>query len=78
MLFFINTGGETSFLLEGKDGLARLATIDYKACDTGIKVGRTGFVGHARLAGSLEGIEEQGWFTRVGVCMCACCLDPLS
>lgn len=31
-------GGETVFLLEGKDGLARLATIDYKACDTGIKV----------------------------------------
>lgn len=35
----VEDGGETSFLLEGKDGLARLATIDYKACDTGIKVG---------------------------------------
>ncbi|KAI7843720.1 hypothetical protein COHA_002618 [Chlorella ohadii] len=34
----VEDGGETSFLLEGKDGLARLATIDYKACDTGIKV----------------------------------------
>lgn len=34
----VEDGGETSFLLEGKEGLARLATIDYKACDTGIKV----------------------------------------
>ena len=34
----VEDGGETVFLLEGKDGLARLATIDYKACDTGIKV----------------------------------------
>jgi hypothetical protein len=31
-------GGETSFLLEGRDGLPRLQNIDYKACDTGIKV----------------------------------------
>lgn len=33
----VEEGGETSFLLEGKDGLERLATIDYKKCDTGIK-----------------------------------------
>lgn len=45
----VEDGGETSFLLEGKDGLARLATIDYKACDTGIKVGWTGFVGRVGL-----------------------------
>lgn len=35
----VEDGGETVFLLEGRDGLERLATIDYKACDTGIKVG---------------------------------------
>ncbi|KAL4446852.1 hypothetical protein ABPG77_008096 [Micractinium sp. CCAP 211/92] len=34
----VEDGGETVFLLEGKNGLERLATIDYKACDTGIKV----------------------------------------
>lgn len=32
-------GGETVFLLEGAQGLERLANIDYKACNTGIKVG---------------------------------------
>jgi hypothetical protein len=31
-------GGETVFLLEGREGLDRLAHIDYKACDTGIRV----------------------------------------
>ena len=36
----VEEGGETVFLLEGKGGLARLERIDYKACDTGIKVGR--------------------------------------
>ncbi|KAL4434033.1 hypothetical protein ABPG75_000474 [Micractinium tetrahymenae] len=34
----VEDGGETVFLLEGRNGLERLATIDYKACDTGIKV----------------------------------------
>lgn len=34
----VEEGGETVFLLEGKHGEARLANIDYKACDTGIKV----------------------------------------
>lgn len=34
----VEDGGETSFLLEGKDGLRRLEGIDYKACDKGIKV----------------------------------------
>lgn len=38
----VEEGGETSFLLEGKDGLPRLQTIDYKKCDTGIKVRRWG------------------------------------
>lgn len=31
-------GGETVFLLEGKNGLDRLRNIDYKACNTGLKV----------------------------------------
>lgn len=37
-------GGETVFLLEGKNGLERLRNIDYKACDTGlaVKPARTG------------------------------------
>ena len=35
-------GGETVFLLEGEDGLERLKTIDYKACDTGIKARKWG------------------------------------
>ena len=30
-------GGETSFLFEGKNGMERLSTVDYKKCDTGIK-----------------------------------------
>lgn len=34
----VEEGGETVFLLEGKDGLARLRTIDYKSCQDGIKV----------------------------------------
>ena len=33
----VEEGGETSFLLEGKDGLKRLSSIDYKSCSTGIK-----------------------------------------
>lgn len=50
----VEDGGETSFLLEGKEGLARLATIDYKACDTGIKVRA------ARLRSSQGCREGQG------------------
>ena len=34
----VEEGGETVFLLEGKEGLVRLQTIDYKKCDTGIAV----------------------------------------
>jgi len=34
----VEEGGETVFQLEGRDGLKRLRTIDYKACDTGIKI----------------------------------------
>lgn len=34
----VEDGGETVFLLEGEGGLQRLQTIDYKACDTGIKI----------------------------------------
>uniref|UniRef100_A0A1D1ZU81 Fe2OG dioxygenase domain-containing protein n=1 Tax=Auxenochlorella protothecoides TaxID=3075 RepID=A0A1D1ZU81_AUXPR len=34
----VEEGGETTFLLEGKDGLDRLRNIDYTKCDTGIQV----------------------------------------
>jgi hypothetical protein len=34
----VEEGGETIFPLEGKDGLQRLESIDYKACDMGFKV----------------------------------------
>lgn len=34
----VEEGGETVFLLEGREGLQRLRSIDYKACNTGIKV----------------------------------------
>lgn len=34
----VEEGGETVFLFEGKEGLKRLAGVDYKACNTGIKV----------------------------------------
>ena len=40
----VEAGGETVFLLEGKDGLVRLQTIDYKKCDTGIAVRAWTFV----------------------------------
>jgi prolyl 4-hydroxylase len=33
----VEEGGETVFPLEGKDGLSRLATINYKSCDMGLK-----------------------------------------
>ena len=34
----VEDGGETSFILEGKDGMKRLVGVDYKSCNTGIKV----------------------------------------
>ena len=34
----VEEGGETSFLFEGVGGTERLKTVDYKKCDTGIKV----------------------------------------
>ena len=34
----VEEGGETSFLLEGKDGMKRLSHIDYKQCNMGIKI----------------------------------------
>ncbi len=33
----VEEGGETSFLFEGVGGTKRIETVDYKACDTGIK-----------------------------------------
>jgi prolyl 4-hydroxylase len=33
----VEEGGETSFLFEGVGGTKRIKTVDYKACDTGIK-----------------------------------------
>jgi len=33
----VEEGGETSFLFEGVGGTERIKTVDYKACDTGIK-----------------------------------------
>ena len=52
-------GGETVFLLEGREGLARLAHIDYKACDTGIRVSEGGFA-------SLDGGRGLGGWCRKG------------
>ena len=40
MLFYLSDveeGGETVFLLEGENGLARKPSIDYKSCDVGFK-----------------------------------------
>ena len=34
----VEEGGETVFPLEGKDGTQRLAHINYRKCDQGIKV----------------------------------------
>lgn len=34
----VEEGGETVFLFEGKGGLKRLPGVNYKACNTGIKV----------------------------------------
>ncbi|KAL4447546.1 hypothetical protein ABPG75_004765 [Micractinium tetrahymenae] len=34
----VDEGGETTFPLEGEDGLERLQGIDYRSCDLGIKV----------------------------------------
>ena len=63
----VEEGGETSFLLEGRGGLARLATIDYKACDTGIKVGlRALFLWPSFLCGLPAFVMEFcGWGVRV-------------
>lgn len=50
----VEDGGETSFLLEGRGGLERLRTIDYKACDTGIKArgwNRSAWEGEEGLGG---------------------------
>ena len=33
----VEEGGETSFLFEGVNGTKRIATVDYKRCNTGIK-----------------------------------------
>jgi len=40
VLFYLSDveeGGETVFLLEGEDGVARKPSIDYKSCDVGYK-----------------------------------------
>lgn len=50
----VHEGGETSFLLEGKNGTSRLTNIDYTKCDTGIKVRCSGWAssGGVVLAGA--------------------------
>ncbi len=53
----VEEGGETTFLLEGKDGLDRLRNIDYTKCDTGIQVsvgGRRGEHGYLRAMESTQ------------------------
>lgn len=55
----VDEGGETSFLLEGRGGLARLANIDYKACDTGIKVGGGGACGLGWVGGGGSALSSR-------------------
>ena len=76
----VEAGGETVFLLEGKDGLVRLQTIDYKKCDTGIAVSAWTFVcgvcgggdrgvwggGRCDICGGMCGVGDEA----EAVCVC--------